>query len=122
MIGALPELTRAEADLGRALSRRRSLPPVLGQEAAIVAAPDSVADATTVGVAFANGPARLLAPAAILRRILSEHDPAAAQAAPAWAALLLEQALAPELDALQAAWPHDLETGATSVGQSTSTR
>ncbi len=110
MIAALPALTRQQAHLAAALARRRRLPAIglparLGDAAELGQAADRIPDQAVFGIACQAGPGRLLAPSALVRDVLAELDPAAPDAAPGWAALLLEQALAPALAALQDAVP-----------------
>jgi type III secretion protein Q len=105
MIAALPALTRREADLACALPRRRRLPAILTAPAELGQAVARMPDALVFGVMCKAGPARLLAPAALVREVLAGIDPAAPDAPSDWAALLLELALAPSLDALESVAP-----------------
>lgn len=101
----LPRLTAASAHAARIFSARRSLLWIGAVELHIGPAPDLIPDAETIWLRIDDEVARAVVDRKIVTDLLTALDPAAANVAPPWRALLLELALADILARLRATCP-----------------
>lgn len=93
------------AALARSLSRRRGMRNLAGLDIYVVAPPLASADWVAFDLGLACGHGRAIVPGRLLHHVLNTLDPAASSAAPDAAALLLELALEPALNALESRFP-----------------
>jgi type III secretion protein Q len=98
-------LSAEYAAVARGLSRRRCIRNFDGFDLHVVAPPEVIADPVAFELALDGQAARITLTRALLHHLLRSLDPAAANAAPDAAALLLELQLEPLLTRLETGFP-----------------